>query len=162
MNNSTSAKRCSKPSKSERAESARKRIKAPVEDGVEAQLAGCEASEEAENGIHYDGTCHETTPAGTASIEKVVLLPMESVKTTETADELASRDNRKMMGKLRRAFRKAGKSEASEMEIRAFLTSLLEARVPVLNRSSSRIARVVKGEKNIESLLLARVSTKSA
>jgi hypothetical protein len=31
-----------------------------------------------------------------------------------------------------------------------------------LNRSSGRISRVIKGEKSIESLLLARVSTKSA
>ena len=114
MNNSTSAKRFSKPSKSERAESARKRIKAPVEDGVEAQLAGSEASGEVENGINYDGTSHKTTPAETACVERVVLLPVESVNTTETADELASRVNSKMMGKLRRAFRKAGKSEASE------------------------------------------------
>jgi hypothetical protein len=48
------------------------------------------------------------------------------------------------------------------MEIRAFLTSLLQANVPVLNRSSGRIARVLKGEQNIESLLLARAPTKSA
>ena len=100
--------------------------------------------------------------AETASSEKLVLLPMESVKTTETLDGIASGANGKIMGKLRRAFRKAGKSEASETEIMAFLTSLLQANVPVLNRSSGRIARVVKGEQSIESLLLARVPTKSA
>ena len=87
---------------------------------------------------------------------------MESVKTTETLDEIVSGATRKMMSKLRRAFRKAGKSEASETEIMAFLTSLVEANVPVLNRSSGRIAKVVKGEQNIESLLLARIPTKSA
>ena len=162
MNNPTSTKKSFIPSKSNRAEKARKRIKAPAEDGVEAQLAGCEASGEAENGINYDGTSHETTPAETACVEQVVLLPVESVKATETLDEIASRASRKMMSKLRRAFRKAGKSEASETEIMAFLTSLLQANVPVLNRSSGRIARAVKGEQNIESLLLARVPTKSA
>jgi hypothetical protein len=162
MNSPTSTKKSSTPSKSNRAERARKRIKAPAEDGVEAQLAGCEASGEAENGINYDGPSHETTPAESASIEKVVMLPMESVKPTEIADELASRANRKMMGKLRRAFRKAGKPEVSEAEISAFLASLLEAKVPVLNRSSGRISRVVKGEKSIESLLLVRIPTKSA
>jgi|SRR5271166_5569914 len=162
MNNPTSTTKSSIPSKSNRAERARKRIKAPAEDGVEAQLAGCEASGEAENGINYDGTSHETTPAETASSEKVVLLPMESVKTTETLDGIASGANGKIMGKLRRAFRKADKSEASETEIRAFFTSLLQANVSVLNRSSGRIARVVKGEQNIESLLLALVPTKSA
>ena len=158
MNDSTSTKKSSARSKSNRAERARKRIK----DGIEAQLAGREASGEAENGVNYDGTSHETTPAETASGEKVVLLPMESVNTTETRDEIASGANGKIMGKLRRAFRKAGKSEASETEVIAFLTSLLKANVPILNRSSERIARVVKGERSIESLLLARVPTKSA
>jgi hypothetical protein len=162
MNNPTSTKKSSTPSKSNRAERARKRIKAPTEDPVEAQLAGCEASGEAENGINYDGSSIESAPAETASGENLAIVPVESVKTTETADESASRATRKMMSKLRRAFRKAGKFEASETEIMAFLTSLLEANVPVLNRSSGRIARVLKGEQNIESLLLARVPTKSA
>jgi hypothetical protein len=162
MSNPTSRKESSTPSKSNRAERARKRIKAPAEDGVEAQLAGCEAPGEAENGINYDGTSHETIAVETASVENLVFLPAQTVKPTEITDEPASRANRKMMSKLRRAFRKAGKSEASETEIMAFLTSLLQANVPVLNRSSGRIARVVKGEQSIESLLLARVPTKSA
>jgi hypothetical protein len=137
-------------------------MKVPVEDRAEAQLAGCEASGEAENGINYDGSCFESTPAETASIEKVVVLPVESVKAARTADELASSANAKMMSKLRRAFRKAGRSDTPEAEITAFLMSLLETKVPVLNRSSGRIARVVKGEQSIESLLLVRVPTKSA
>ena len=157
MNNPTSTKKSSKPSKSDRTESTRKRIKAPVEDRVEGQLARRKESGETENSINYHGSSLESDPCETGSVKKVVWLPVES-----DADELASEANGKIMGKLRRAFRKAGKLEASETEIRAFLTSLLEAKVPVLNRSSGRIARVVKGEKSIESLLLARVSTKSA
>jgi hypothetical protein len=54
MNNPTSTKKSSTPSKSDRAESARKRIKAPAEDCVEAQLARRKASGEAKNGINYD------------------------------------------------------------------------------------------------------------
>jgi hypothetical protein len=105
----------------------------------------------------------EIGPASTIpSVEKPAFLPVEAAKPVEIADELASRTNRKMMAKLSRAFRKAGKPEASDAEISAFLASLLEAKVPVLNRSSSRISRVLKGEQNIESLLLARVPTKSA
>jgi hypothetical protein len=160
MNNPT--KKSSTPSKSNRAERARKRIKAPAESGVEAQLAGREASGEAAKGINYDGTSLESAPVETASGEKLAIVPVETVKTTETADELASGANGKMMGKLRRAFRKAGKPEVSEAEISAFLASLLEAKVPVLNCSSGRISRVVKGEKSIESLLLVRIPTKSA
>jgi tRNA C32,U32 (ribose-2'-O)-methylase TrmJ len=162
MNNPPFTKKSSTPSKSNRAERASKRIKAPAEDGLEAQLAGCEASGEAETGINYDGTSHETTPAETASVETLVVLPAQTVEPTEIVDEPASRANRKMMSKLRRAFRKAGKSEASETEIMAFLTSLLQANVPVLNRSSGRIAKVVRGAENIENLLLTRVSPKSA
>jgi hypothetical protein len=96
------------------------------------------------------------------SVEKVAFLPVEAAKPVEVVDEVSSAANRKMMAKVGRALRKAGKSEASDAEIRAFLTSLLEANVPVLNRSSGRIARVVKGEKSIESLLLTHVPTKSA
>jgi hypothetical protein len=88
MNNPT--KKSSTPSKSNRAERARKRIKAPAESGVEAQLAGREASGEAAKGINYDGTSLESAPVETASGEKLAIVPVETVKTTETADELAS------------------------------------------------------------------------
>jgi hypothetical protein len=162
MNNPTSTKQSSTRSKSNRAENAPKRIKAPLEDRVEAQLARRQTSGEAENGVNNDGTPLESAPIETASGEKLASVPVESVEITETADELASAANGKMMGKLRRAFRKAGKPAISEAEISAFLASLLEAKVPVLNRSSGRIARVIKGEKSIENLLLARVPSKSA
>lgn len=114
MKDPTSTKKFSKPSKSDRAEGARKRIKAPVEDPVEAQLARREASGEGKNDINYDGTSLETTPVETASVENLVFLPAQTDKPTEIADEPVSRANRKMMSKLRRAFRKAGKSEASK------------------------------------------------
>jgi hypothetical protein len=161
MSNPTSTKKSPRPSKSGRADSAPKRIKALPEDCVEAQLARREASGGAENRVN-DGTPLESAPVETASGERLANVPVESVKTTGTADELASGANGKMMGKLRRAFRKAGKPEVSEAEISTFLASLLEAKVPILNRSSGRIARVVKGEKSIESLVLARIPTKSA
>ena len=149
MNDASSTKSSSKPSKFLK-----------HSHRVEAQLARREASGEAENGVNNDGTPLESAPVETGSDEKLASVPVESVKSTETADELASGANGKIMGKLRRAFRKAGKSEVSETEIMAFLRSLLEVGVPVLERSSGRISRVVKGEKSIESLLLARVSAK--
>jgi hypothetical protein len=162
MNDSTSTKKSSKTSKSDRAESARKRIKALPEDRVEAQLARRSASGETENTINYDGTSLETTAVEAPSVETLVVLPAQTVEPTEIVDEPASGANRRMMSKLRRAFRKAGKSETSEAEISAFLIALLETKIPVLNRSSGRIAKVVKGEQNIESLLLVRVPKKSA
>jgi hypothetical protein len=162
MNDSTSTKKSSKTSKSDRAESARKRIKALPEDRVEAQLARRSASGETENAINYDGTSLETTAVEAPSVETLVVLPAQTVEPTEIVDEPASGANRRMISKLRRAFRKAGKSETSEAEISAFLIALLETKIPVLNRSSGRIAKVVKGEQNIESLLLVRVPKKSA
>lgn len=103
----------------------------------------------------------EINSGATLPVEKLAYLPVEAAKAVEIADELASRTNRKMMAKVGRAFSKAGRPEVGKAEISAFLASLLETKVPVLNRSSGRIARVVRGEQNIESLLLVRVPTKS-
>ena len=63
---------------------------------------------------------------------------------------------RRALGKLRRAFRKAGKPEATEAELHEFLDALRAAGVPVMRRSSGRLAKVVKGERTVESLLLER------
>jgi hypothetical protein len=163
MDNPPSTKKFLKPSKSDRAERAtRQRIKALGEGPIEAQLAQCDASQRTENGINYDGSSLGSAPIQTESVEKAVLLPVESIKTTEPDDESTLRANRKMMGKVRRAFRKAGKPDAPEAELSAFLTSLLDIRVPVLQRSSARIAKVLTGERNIESLLLTRIRPNSA
>jgi hypothetical protein len=62
---------------------------------------------------------------------------------------------------VKRAFLKAGVEAGPEAQA-AFLNDLLRANVPVLSRSSGRISRVIKGEQNIESLLLVRVHKKSA
>ena len=69
--------------------------------------------------------------------------------------------HRKFLGKVKRAFLKAGVEAGPESQA-AFLSDLLLANVPVLNRSSGRIARVVKGEESIATLLLVRAPKKSA
>jgi hypothetical protein len=58
----------------------------------------------------------------------------------------------KLMGKVRRAYRKAG-IDPTEEQASAFLDELLTLNVPVLNRSSSRIAKVLRGEVPIASLI---------
>ena len=122
MDNPPVTKKSSTRSKSNRAERAtRERIKAPVEDLVGAQPARREASVGSENGINYDASSLESAPIENASAEKVVLLRVESVKATETADELASGANGKIMGKLRRAFRKAGRTEVAKGRLALFL-----------------------------------------
>jgi hypothetical protein len=89
----------------------------------------------------------------------------ETPEPTEIVLELQLRKveqaDRKMLGKVKRAFVKAGVEAGPEAQA-AFLNDLLLAKVPVLNRSSGRIARVVKDEQSIASLLLVRVPKKSA
>ena len=98
-------------------------------------------------------------------VERLHLGEAETAESGEIVSELQVRKveqvDRKMLGKVKRAFSKAGVEAGPEAQA-AFLNDLLLARVPVLNRSSGRIARVVKGEQNIESLLLTRIPRKSA
>jgi hypothetical protein len=58
-----------------------------------------------------------------------------------------------LLARIRRAFRRASK-EATPAEVAAFLDELLAAGVPVINRTSRRIARVIRGEKPLLSLLV--------
>jgi hypothetical protein len=156
MNNTASNKTSSKPSKS---------IK--QSHRVEAQLARLEKAK--------DEVVAETATVPVpemGSIPASVLPPVEKVyveaetaEPVESVPELQLRKveqvDRKMLGKVKRAFRKAGVEAGPEAQA-DFLNDLLLAGVPVRNRSSGRIARVVKGEQSIESLLLVRVPKKSA
>ena len=63
---------------------------------------------------------------------------------------------RRALGKPRRAYRKAGQPDAPETTLREFLATLRAAGVPVMRRTSGRLAKVVKGERTVESLLLER------
>jgi len=98
-------------------------------------------------------------------VERLHLVEAETAEPVEIVPELQLRKveqiDRRMLGKVKRAFSKAGVEAGPEAQA-AFLNDLLMANVPVLNRSSARIARVVKKEQNIESLLLVRVHKKSA
>ena len=102
----------------------------------------------------------EIIPASTLPpVEKVHFVEVETAEPAEIAPDLqlqgAEQAHRKMLGKVKRAFLKAGLEAGPEAQA-DFLNNLLMANVPVLNRSSGRIAKVVKGEQNIECLLLAR------
>ena len=98
-------------------------------------------------------------------VEKVHLDEAQTAEPMEIVPELQLRKvelaDRKMIGKVKRAFARAGVEAGPEAQA-AFLNDLLMTNVPVLNRSSGRIARVVKGEQSIASLLLVRVPKKSA
>ena len=157
MNNATSNKKSSQPSKSvkqfHRVEAQlahRKKGKGEVVlETVTAPLSEMEIIPTStlppvEN-VHF---------AETETAEPVEIVPELQLRKVEQAD-------RKMLGKVKRAFVKAGVQAGPEAQA-AFLNDLLMLNVPVLNRSSGRIARVVKGEESIASLLLVRIPKKSA
>lgn len=156
MNNAASNEESSKPSKS---------IK--QSHRVEAQLAHRKKAKS-------DAVSETvTTPAFAIELIPVSALPpvenvhveAETAEAVEMVPELqlgkVQQRDRKMLGKVKRAFLKAGVEAGPEAQA-AFLKNLLMANVPVSNRSSGRIARIIKGEQSIESLLLVRVPKKSA
>ena len=157
MNNTASNKESSKPSKSLK-----------QSHRVEAQLATLEKAknEVVPETLTAPASAIELIPASALPpVEKVHLVEAETAEPVEIVPELQLRKveqvDRKMLGKVKRAFLKAGVEAGPEAQA-DFLNDLLLANVPVLNRSSGRIARVVKGEQSIESLLLVRVHKKSA
>ena len=157
MNNTASNGESSKPSKS---------IK--QSHRVEAQLAQRKKakSDAVSKTVTTSASVIELIPTSALPpVEKIHLDEAETAEPVEIVPELhlrkAQQVDRKMLGKVKRAFLKAGVEAGPEAQA-AFLNDLLMANVPVLNRSSARIARVVKKEQNIESLLLVRVHKKSA
>jgi len=157
MNNPTSNEETSKPSKS---------IK--QSDRAEVQLARRKKgkSEVVPATVADPASDIEIIPGSALPpVEQVHVVEAETTEPVEIVPELQLRKveqvDRKMLGKVKRAFFKAGVEAGPEAQA-DFLKALLLARVPVLTRSSARIARVVKGEQNIESLLLARGPRKSA
>jgi hypothetical protein len=68
---------------------------------------------------------------------------------------LVSEITKPMLAKVRRAFGKTGK-EASEEKQLKFAEELIAAGVPTLSRSSSRIAKVLKGEETLEDLKISK------
>jgi hypothetical protein len=156
MNNPASNKESSKPSKS---------IK--QSHRVEVQLANLD---NAKSEVVPETV---TVPVSEMGIIPVSALPpvekvhveAKSAEPVEIVSELQLRKveqvDRKIIGKVKRAFLKAGVEAGPEAQA-AFLNDLLKANVPVLNRSSGRIARVVKGEESVASLLLVRGPKQSA
>jgi hypothetical protein len=134
---------------------------------VEAQLAHRKKgkSDAVSETVTTPASAIELIPASALPPVEKVHVEAETSEPVEMVPELQPRKveqvDRKMLGKIKRAFLKAGVEAGPEAQA-AFLNDLLMANVPVLNRSSGRIARVVKGEQSIESLLLARIPTKSA
>ena len=156
MNNTASNGESSKPSKS---------IK--QSHRVQAQLAQRKKakSNAVSKTVTTSASVIELIPTSALPpVEKVHLVEAETAAPVEIVPELQLRKveqaDRKMLGKVKRAFVKAGVEAGPEAQT-AFLNDLLMPNVFVLNRSSGRIARVVKGEQSIARLLV-RAPKKSA
>jgi len=72
----------------------------------------------------------------------------------ETAN--ASAVTKAMLTKVGRAYKRADMPNVSEQKKLEFAQELLAAGVPILNRSSARISRAIKGEISIEDLKVPR------
>lgn len=92
-------------------------------------------------------------PSASEQMEEETEEPELTADLIAIAEEMESAHYLRIAeGKIRRAFSKAGR-EPSPGELKTFLQSALDLGVPVTKRSSSRIARVIRGEKSLESLL---------
>src|SRR4029077_1057953 len=113
------------------------------QDGVANQLAR-RAPKKGEIVAHF-------VPETVNVYEKVKELKAKS-KTTKSAPAKPEVTKR-MLSKVARAYRKAGiKGGGTESDHTAFVHTLLNAGVPILERSSGRIARAIKGEIEIADL----------
>jgi Holliday junction resolvasome RuvABC endonuclease subunit len=83
---------------------------------------------------------------------KITPVSVPDVTETSEASPVKTTLKYKLPGKIERAFRKAGRTEALLEEKRSFLASLKEAAIPFGKLSSSRLAKVIKGELALEAL----------
>src|SRR5260370_10393200 len=74
------------------------------------------------------------------------------VTPTEAAKKPQAEFTRGQLGKAKRAFAKAGKSDASEEVLNKWLTEIKEANIAVMDFTSSRLAKAIKGEGTVTEL----------
>ena len=81
-----------------------------------------------------------------------VIEPAPALSTPPTVSAVT----KSMLSKLERAYKKAEMPDVTEAKKVEFAEALLAARVSILNISSGRIARAIKGEITIEDLKMSR------
>jgi Holliday junction resolvasome RuvABC endonuclease subunit len=95
-----------------------------------------------------------------ATLEFKFLIDAATGKVTPASSgpvtEPATKTTTGIPAKLVRAFRKAGRAEASLEEKRRFLARLVEAGIPYQQFASIRLAKVIRGEITLESLVEKR------
>jgi hypothetical protein len=114
---------------------------------------------------HQDGVANQLARRAPKKGEAVAHFVPETVNVDETIKEIKAQSKpaksapakpevtKRMLSKVARAYRKAGiKGGGTESDHTAFVHTLLNAGVPILERSSGRIARAIKGEIEIADL----------
>jgi Xaa-Pro aminopeptidase len=114
---------------------------------------------------HQDGVANQLARRAPKKSEIVAHCVPETVNVDETVKELKAKSKtaksppakpevtKRMLSKVARAYRKAGiKGGGTESDHTAFVHTLLNAGIPILERSSSRIARAIKSEIEIADL----------
>ena len=98
----------------------------------------------------------KAAPAEGPDVTEVASTTEEAVKdATEAGDTAAPQSSfsRGQLGKAKRAFAKAGQPGASEGVRRKWLAEMSAANIVVMNFSSSRLAKVIKGDLTVEELI---------
>jgi hypothetical protein len=123
---------------------------------------------------HQDGVANQLARRAQKG-EIVADFVPETVNADETVKELKAQSKtakstpakpevtKRMLSKVARAYRKVGiKGGGTESDHTAFVHTLLNAGVPILERSSNRIARAIKGEIEIADLKVNGRTAKKA
>ena len=114
---------------------------------------------------HQDGVANQLARRAPKKGEMVSHFVAEAGNVDETIKEIKAQSKttksapakpevtKRMLSKVSRAYRKAGiKAGGTESDHTAFVHTLLNAGVPILERSSSRISRAIRGEIQIDDL----------
>ena len=91
-----------------------------------------------------------------ANVTEVASITEEAVKDTIEVGDTTGPHNeftRGQLGKAKRAFAKAGQPDASEEVRKEWLAEMSAANIVVMNFTSSRLAKVIKGEIAVSELL---------
>jgi hypothetical protein len=125
---------------------------------------------------HQEGVANQLARHAPKKGEIVAHFVPETVNVDETIKEIKAQSKpakstpakpeltKRMLSKIARAYRKAGtvKGGGTDADHEAFAFTLLNAGVPFLGRSSSRIARAIKGEIEIADLKVNGQTAKKA
>src|SRR6266478_5193711 len=114
---------------------------------------------------HQDGVANQLARRAPKKGEIVAHFVPQTLNVDETVEQLKAKSKtaksapakpevtKRMLSKVARAYRKAGiKGGGTESDHTAFIHTLLSAGVPILERSSNRIAKAIKCENGIPGL----------